>query len=106
MLYAIIRDENGEVYSKEFWSAKEYRDVVWGDPSITEIFFCDTSSTHMVGKTYEEKKEFAREDAIAWQSAIGEFSPSYEDFAIAGDYFSALGKKYGLLREFRENGIC
>ena len=105
MIYAIIKDENGEVYGAEFWTRRDYLGATFS-PSVTVLFMCDTNSTHMFGKTRAEKKESARQTAIAWQYAIGDFCPSYEDFAIAGDYFTAVGRRYGLLREFRENAIC
>lgn len=56
-------------------------------------------------KTYAERKDDARQKAIDWQSEDGDFPYSYEGLAMVGDYFYKLGKRYGLLREFRENGI-
>lgn len=53
--------------------------------------------------TYKELKANAREKAINWQNKY--YPYSYEGLAILGDYFYKLGKRYGLLREFRENGI-
>ena len=55
--------------------------------------------------TYAERKENAREIAIDWQIEESERSLSYGELAEAGEYFYKLGKRYGLLREFRENGI-
>lgn len=56
-------------------------------------------------KTYQEMKERARQIAIDWQYEDGDYPYSYEGLAIVGEYFYKLGKRYGLLREFRENGI-
>lgn len=56
--------------------------------------------------TYQEKKKKAREKAIEWQERFGEQSISYEELAIAQSVFEQLGRRYGLLTEFRENGIC
>lgn len=56
--------------------------------------------------TYAERKEKARNEAIEWSFWTGENPLSYEGLAIACDYFYKLGKRYGLLKEFRENGIC
>lgn len=56
--------------------------------------------------TYQEKKKKAREKAIEWQERFGEQSISYEELAIAQFVFEQLGRRYGLLTEFRENGIC
>lgn len=56
-------------------------------------------------KTYQERKENAREIAIQWQLNDGNYPYSYEGLAILGEYFYKIGKRYGLLKEFRENGI-
>lgn len=103
MIYAIL--DNDGLYSETFDTWDEYHSATFS-PDIYPMFVCDTESTHVRGKTRAEKKESARQMAIAWQYAIGDFCPSYEDFAIAGDYFTAVGRRYGLLREFRENAIC
>ena len=54
---------------------------------------------------YQLKKEKARQEAIEWQYDAVEQNYSYGELAEFGNYFYALGKRYGLLREFRENGI-
>jgi hypothetical protein len=54
-------------------------------------------------KNYNIKKEETRQKAIKWQQ--NNQNLSYYDLMIAGDYFEKLGKKYGLLKEFKENGI-
>ena len=57
-------------------------------------------------KTYKQRKEAARESAIIWQHEATEKNLSYLELAEAASRFEKLGRKYGLLREFRENGIC
>ena len=54
---------------------------------------------------YQKRKETARQKAIDWQSEASEQNLSYGELAEAGDYFYRLGKRYGLLKEFRMNGI-
>ena len=56
--------------------------------------------------TYEVKKEMARQEAIDWQNEFCNHNYSYEELAEFGYYFEKLGRRYGLLKEFRENGIC
>lgn len=56
-------------------------------------------------KTYQELKEKARELAMDFQDWLSENSISYEGMAIASAEFEKLGRRYGLLREFRENAI-
>jgi len=55
---------------------------------------------------YATAKERIRQEAIDWQIDIAERSPSWGELAEASDYFAKYGKKYGLLKEFHENGIC
>ncbi len=55
--------------------------------------------------TYQELKERAKNIAIDWQHNDGDYPYSYEGLSILQDYFYKLGKRYGLLKEFRENGI-
>ena len=54
---------------------------------------------------YQKKKESLREEAVAWQMMAGETALYWSDILGAGEYFEKQGRKYGLLREFRENGI-
>lgn len=54
---------------------------------------------------YQEQKEKAREIAIEWQNNDSDFPYSWEGYAMICDYFYKLGKRFGLLKEFRENGI-
>lgn len=56
-------------------------------------------------KTYQEKKENARETTIQWQAKNMDYPYSYEGLIILQEYFYKLGKRYGLLTEFRENGV-
>lgn len=55
---------------------------------------------------YNRMKRRARNTAIHWQEKFSEKSMSYEELAKAQSHFEKLGKRYGLLTEFRENGIC
>jgi len=56
-------------------------------------------------KTYAERKENARQIAIDWQLNESDYPYSYGGMAILTNYFYRLGKRFGLLKEFRENGI-
>lgn len=65
---------------------------------------------HVLGyreaKTYEEKKEALREFAVEWSLGFSDVNYSWGDLADWQDFFTEYGRRYGLLREFRENAIC
>ena len=54
---------------------------------------------------YEQRKENARQSAIEWQLDFDNHNYSYDELAEWTSFFYMLGSKYGLLEEFRENGI-
>ena len=54
---------------------------------------------------YYEKKAEIREQAIMWQLDFNNHNYSWKELADYGEYFYKQGKRYGLLKEFRENGI-
>ena len=55
--------------------------------------------------TYSEKKAKLREEAARWQYDYSRHAYSYGELAEKQAYFENGGKKYGLMKEFRENGI-
>ena len=59
----------------------------------------------IIGKTYAEKKEFVRWMAKNYQIMASESNLSYGEILDFENMFEELGKKYGLIREFRENAI-
>lgn len=56
-------------------------------------------------QNYKFYKEALRDFAIMWQKEQERLSISYEQLAWYQTFFETYGKRYGLLREFRENGI-
>ena len=55
--------------------------------------------------TYARAKENARQKAIDWQTDYYNNNYSYGELAAFTEYFTKLAKRYGLITEFRENGI-
>ena len=55
---------------------------------------------------YYDKKEEIRQQAIDWQLDFSNHNYSWGELADFTSYFYKMGKRYGLLKEFRENGIC
>lgn len=58
-----------------------------------------------MNRFYNKKKEEIRLEAIFWQIQQAGYQFSYSELFEKQLYFEKMGKKYGLLREFRENGI-
>ena len=54
---------------------------------------------------YKETKERIRQMAIMWQELISRVSVSQDMLIQAQEYYEFFGRRYGLLKEFRENGI-
>lgn len=55
--------------------------------------------------TYAENKEKARADAMDWQREAGNGTHYYSELVEMAEHFQKIAKKYGLIKEFRENGI-
>lgn len=55
---------------------------------------------------YQICKENARAEAVGFSSTLANANLSWADIARYEKRFQRLGKRYGLLREFRENGLC
>lgn len=53
--------------------------------------------------SYARGKESARTEAIDWQTS--DKAMSYADLVKAHEHFSRQAKKFGLKKEFEENGI-
>ena len=54
---------------------------------------------------YRKLKEAARNRAIRYQISISGKNTSYYELLEAQAYFEKIGRRYGLLNEFRENAI-
>ena len=55
--------------------------------------------------TYAEKKEQARQMAIDWQNEQAKKSCSYAEMIEQAEHFRTLAKRFGLVKEFKENCI-
>lgn len=54
---------------------------------------------------YNIKKYETQQQAIEWQKDFENQNCSWDDLLTWQTYFEKKAKRYGLLREFRENGI-
>lgn len=61
--------------------------------------------SYNIGESPIKTKEEARKYAIEWQQWASGVSMSYAELATFTNVFKKLGKRFGLLKEFKENGI-
>lgn len=54
---------------------------------------------------YQENKSRIREKALEFQLNFGEKNYSYYELSKITNYFEKQGRRYGLLKEFKENCI-
>jgi hypothetical protein len=54
---------------------------------------------------YQKAKARARQQAIEFQLNYDTIVISYGGMALITNHFEKLAKRYGLVKEFRENGI-
>ena len=55
--------------------------------------------------TYQRRKDAARAQAIKWQADFSDRSIPWAATAAEQRHLEQLARRYGLLREFRENAI-
>ena len=55
--------------------------------------------------TYKEKKENARQFAIEWQQETSKKALSWGEILEQQENLQKIAKKYGLIKEFKENCI-
>lgn len=59
------------------------------------------------GRTYQERKNDLHNKAVEWSNTQGSYPRwSYGELGEIQDFFEKNGKRYGLLKEFKENAIC
>ena len=58
-----------------------------------------------MAKTYRELKNKARQEAVEWQYDFANHDYYQSELAEFEKYFTKLAKRYGLTKEFKENGI-
>lgn len=57
------------------------------------------------GKTYAERKNAARDLAYEYQIITNCGGLSYMELSTIQSYFETIAARYGLIQEYRENGI-
>lgn len=59
-----------------------------------------------MSQRYQHRKEMARMEAQEWQRDFDNHNYSYGELAAWQEHFARQARRYGLVAEFRENGIC
>ena len=70
-----------------------------------DTFYTVTEKRKPYKKTYAALREVLRDFAVDWQLSFDRMTYYQSTLCDYADFFEEYGKKYGLLREFRENGI-
>lgn len=73
---------------------------------IQEGTIYDCNNPYNKVSSYQKGKTAAYQKAIDWQADFCNHNYSYGELAYYQNYFEKLGRRYGLLKEFRENAIC
>lgn len=55
---------------------------------------------------YRQDKANIQSIAMEYSHLVSDAILYWSDCAAIGDWFEKMGRRYGLLREFRENAIC
>ncbi len=97
MFYANYLEKDGTKVGHLFDSVVEFVREVDADP-------IDIVDFKVSGRTYEERKESARQLAIDFQhSECGGMFMS--EYAEVTDFFRKIGKRFGLYAEFENEGV-
>lgn len=60
----------------------------------------------ITGNTYQDRKTDLRNKAIDYQNTYYDFcNYSYGELSLINEFFEKAGRRYGLLNEFKTNGI-
>lgn len=101
LLFARIkRNEEAQEEANVYECLELFHSDTWNPTSevITTILF------QVKGKNYRERQSHLRDLAIEFQTADTE-GLSWGEFAEIQYFFDVNAKRYGLTKEFRENGI-
>ena len=102
LLLGVFKNMDGKIESNLYYDWNEWHVDTFSP--ITEIKAMILFK--IKGKNYTERKASLEDLAIEYSNNAGETCLSYGELAEIGNFFEKNGKRYGLLKEFRENGIC
>lgn len=100
--YRLDGEEHFDIYYKcregyEMWHSDTF------SPNTKDIAILDFK---IGGKTYQERKSNLEQLAKDWQLYFSSLSWSYGELYEIQNYLYENAKRYGLVKEFKENAIC
>ena len=97
------KDENGRI-AEVFTDFTEYYKRTFSPITEPKILVAFTLKNC---KNYQERKSETREIAILTSNILSEcYGLSWYEMGLISNWFETNGRRYGLLKEFRENGLC
>ena len=103
MFYAKITAPNAQPVEMLIDTAADF-DIYYA-ASFNPLCTVSRFSFDLRGSTYAERRTAAREMAQEWQGIAANAALSYGELGEIAAFFERIGRKCGLLREFRENGM-
>lgn len=101
MFYAAYTNYKGEAVSCLYDNWEQYHEDTFSP--LTEFY--SLIDFHVHGRTYRERQADLEDTAVRFQHEC-RAGLSWYELSLICDWFYRNGKRYGLLREFAENGIC
>lgn len=100
--YELDNKEYNYIYCNNMNGWDQYhKDTFSPDTKDIELLILKVS-----GKNYEDRKSYLQDLAINYSNNFASLSWSYGELINIQDFFFKNGKRYGLLKEFKENAIC
>ena len=100
--YSLDNKEYNFIYSDNFDGWTEFHKDTFS-PNIKDL---EILKLKVSGKNYKERKAFLEDLAKDYQYDFSSLSWSYGELVEICGFFEKNGKRYGLLKEFKENAIC
>ena len=101
MFFASYKDAFGKEHANLYFDWNSFH----ADTFSPECEIIQLIEFTIHGKNYRERKNSLEEIAIEF-SHNAVCGLSYGEMYYIQNFFKTMGKRYGLLREFRENCIC
>lgn len=101
MFFASYKDAHGNEHANLYFDWEKY----FADTFSPECEIIQLIEFVIHGKNYRERKNCLENIAVEFLNNVI-CGLSYGELYHIQKFFETMGKRYGLLREFRENAIC